>query len=292
MVRWQKLLICSWILLLCAMMIGACASVPTKAADQVFFTPPPLPVTLAPSATPDMCAPNNIRSEVRKVYDLMRKFDDTVYVASLTSQTQLPQIVLLLQDVRRQTEQLEIAVCVGTLRQAAVTYQNATINYLAHFMGGVAGDQISTEMADSQNSRVVYDRELSRLLGLTYVPPPTSTPAPAKTTAPPTAQPALPSPTETIATPGGTAGDIYVTNMGVIPANLRDIPSIKGNIIGELAVGDRAKVLFRTPIGDWLLVQYAGVPDNLAWVSTTVVVLSTDISRVPVISAPTATPNT
>jgi hypothetical protein len=41
----------------------------------------------------------------------------------------------------------------------------------------------------------------------------------------------------------------------------------------------------------WLLVEYKGVPNNLAWVFTSVVTLNVDILRVPVIApAPTATP--
>jgi len=245
----------------------------------------PLPQpTAAPSSTPDMCAPTNICNEVKKVHDLMHKFDDTIFVASLTPQQQLPQIVLLLQDERRQTETLDIAVCVGTLHLAAVNYQNAAITYLAHFMGGSPRDQINSEMTDSQNLRKIYDVELSRLMGAPYVPPLTSTPLPTKPTDQPTS-------TETVVTPGGAPGDTYVTNNGIIPANLRDMPSTDGKKIGELQVGERARVLARTPIGDWILIEYKSVPNKLAWVFTNIVLLNVDISKVPIIApAPTATP--
>ena len=286
MIRYRKTLICSSLFLIFSLLLGACASAPTTAVVQASPIPSAT-ATLAPSATPDMCAANNIRKEIKKVYDLEQKFDDTVFVASLTSQQQLPPIILTLQDVRRQIEELDVAVCVSTLQLAAVNYQNATILYLAHFMGGSPRDQINSEMADSQNLRKIYDIEISRLLGVPYVPPATPTPL---ATALPTQPTAPPTPTVELPTPGGSASDIYVTNTGVIPANLRDIPSITGNVIGGLPVGARARVLFRTAIGDWLLIQYQGVPNNLAWIFTNVVTLNVDISKVPVISpSPTAT---
>lgn len=286
MIRHRRILLCMSLLLAFSLLLGACANAPTQVVIQASPVPPAT-ATLAPSSTPDLCAPNNIRKEIKKVYDLMQKFDDTVFVASLTSQQQLPPIILTLQDVRRQTEALDVAVCVSTLRLAAVNYQNAAIQYLAHFMGGSPRDQINSEMANSQNLRKIYDIEISRLLGVPYVPPATATPV---ATALPTRPTDQPTPTVVIATPGGSPNDIYVTNTGVIPANLRDIPSVSGNKIGELPVGARAKVLFRTPIGDWLLVEFQGVPNNLAWIFTNVVTLNVDISKVPVISpAPTAT---
>jgi hypothetical protein len=286
MIRFREVFLTSSLLLIFSLLLGACASAPTQVAIQASPVPSAT-ASMAPSSTPDLCAPNNIKKEIKKVYDLMQKFDDTVFVASLTTQQQLPPILLTLQDVRRQTEALDVAVCIGTLRLAAVNYQNATILYLAHFMGGSPRDQINSEMADSQNLRKIYDIEISRLLGVPYVPPPTATPAPTVLPTQPTGQP---TPTVVFPTPGGLASDIYVTNTGVIPANLRDIPSVSGNKIGELPVGTRAKVLFRTPIGDWLLVQFQGVPNNLAWIFTNVVTLNVDISKVPVIApAPTAT---
>jgi hypothetical protein len=284
MTRCRRIVLSSSALLAFILLLCACTGAQTQVAIQASSTPLPVPATPSITSTPDLCAANNIRKEVKKVYDLMHKFDDTVFLASLTPQQQLPQIILILQDTRRQTEMLDIAVCVGTLRLAAVNYQNETIIYLAHFMGGSDRDQINTEMADSQNLRKIYDIELSRLLGVPYVPPPTSTPLPTKATDQPT-------PTETVVTPGGAPGDMFVTNNGGIPANLRDRPSVEGAKIGELPVGERAKVLARTPIGDWLLVEFNGVPNNLAWVFTNVVTLNVDIFRVPVIApAPTATP--
>ena len=254
MIRCRRIVVClSSLLIAFSLLLGACASAPPQAAIQASPTPLPPSATPALSSTPDLCAPNNIRGEIKKVYDLMHKFDDTVFVASLTAQQQLPPVILLLQDVRRQTEMLNIAVCVGTLQLAAVNYQNATITYLAHFMGGSNRDQINSEMATSQNLRQIYDRELARLLGVPYVPPPTSTPLSTQSTPQP-GTPVPPTPTQTVVTPGGAPGDMYVTNNGAIPANLRDRPSVEGNKIGELPVGERAKVLARTPIGDWLLI--------------------------------------
>ncbi len=280
MLCWRRPILFSSSLMAFSLLLTACAKAPAQAAIPASPAPlqPRATLTLAPSSTPDLCAASNIRKEIKKVYDVMHKFDDTVFVASLTPQQQLPQILLVLQDSRRQMEGLDLAVCIGTLRLAAVNYQNATITYLAHFMGGSNREQINAEMADSQNLRKVYDIELSRLLGIPYVPPPTSTPLPTAT------------PTETMVTPGGNPGELFVTNRGTIPANLRDRPSVEGIKIGELPAGERARVLARTPIGDWLLLEFKGGPNGLAWVFTNVVALNVDIIKVPVIApAPTAT---
>jgi hypothetical protein len=55
--------------------------------------------------------------------------------------------------------------------------------------------------------------------------------------------------------------------------NLRAAPGTDAKVVGVLIVGQQAKVLGRTPVGDWYLVEYPGAPDNRAWVFREVVQL-------------------
>jgi hypothetical protein len=65
MIRYRKMITC---LLVLGFLLSACASAPAQVVIQASPTPPPTQ-TLAPSSTPDLCAPNNIRKEIKKVYD-------------------------------------------------------------------------------------------------------------------------------------------------------------------------------------------------------------------------------
>ncbi len=194
----------------------------------------------------------------------------------------LSPLILDLMDVRRRTENLEVAVCATALQVSAGNYMNVVIAYLINFIGGAEREAINEQISSSQNLRIVYEAELARLIGATYIPPATTTPAP-------TAENEI---TPTSEVPALDGPEIVAKNMGNTPANLRDAPSFEAAKVGELAVGDSARALARTPAGDWLLVQFAGVPNNLAWVYANLVQLSGNFSDLPVVApAPTATPS-
>lgn len=130
-------------------------------------------------ASDDPCAAQNILEEVKKVYDLMHKFDDYTFVANLTPQEQLAAPIMKMQDVRYELEQLETAACVQPLKQHAINYMNGVIIYLAHFMGGMDRQQVNMEIRAADELRNAYDTELARLTGSDLMQS-TSTPLPPK----------------------------------------------------------------------------------------------------------------
>lgn len=127
----------------------------------------------------DPCSPKNIVSEVKKVYDLMHKFDDYTFVANLTNQTELAEPIMKMQDVRYELEYTETAECTVTLQQDAINYMNSVIIYLGHFMGGMDKNQVNMEITAADEMRKVYDAELSRLTGADLIQA-TTTPLPSK----------------------------------------------------------------------------------------------------------------
>ncbi len=79
----------------------------------------------------------------------------------------------------------------------------------------------------------------------------------------------------------------------VVPeeVNVRSGPSTEYEKIGVLIQGQRAKALGRTPGGDWIEIEYLGVPGNVAWVYSPFVVLEPATATLPIVEPPpTATP--
>ena len=128
-------------------------------------TPSPTPKpTETPTATPDPCSVESISLYVQQANELMREYDDTTYVANLTLQTQLGDMILKLQDVRRRTEDLELPECLSQLKENEIGYMNSVIQYLAAFMAGGDRTQVTDMIKNTQNLRVSYDTEKQRLL--------------------------------------------------------------------------------------------------------------------------------
>lgn len=259
-----------WIgLLLLGVILAACAGA----------SPAAQPAVPSPSATEDLCAPNTIVTQVKKVHDLIRQFDDGLFVANLTPQAQLSNIVMQLQGVRRQAENLEVPGCVSTLQSTAVQYMNSVIVYLAHFMGGGTADRIGSEIQASQSLRIAYETEMARLIGATYVPPPTQAPLP-------TQVPATPVPDS-----GTPAAAVTVSNTSQATVNLRDAPTQDGQLLGYLQPGESAKAIGRTEASDWIAIELAGAPNGFAWVYAELVTVAGAVDTLPTPQpAPTPAP--
>jgi len=72
--------------------------------------------------------------------------------------------------------------------------------------------------------------------------------------------------------------------------NVRSGPSAKYDIIGLLIVGQTAPAKGRTPGGDWIQINYPGVPDSSGWVYSPLVEVS---GSIPIVEPPpTPTPKT
>ncbi len=218
------------------------------------------------ASIPDPCLLENMDDTLTPVHDLMREFDDTTYVATITNQANLTEPILLLQDVRRRAERLEIPACAVTLQQAAVNYMNSVIGYLGLFMAGAEHDQISATINNSQTLRLTYENENARLLGTTYTPPQVEN-------TPETA--AAEAPVETAAVEVG----ITVTNSGTGPVNMRSGPSVDDLVVATLPAGASAAAVGRTDANDWILITYEGTQ---GWVSASFVQASAPTENLPV----------
>lgn len=72
--------------------------------------------------------------------------------------------------------------------------------------------------------------------------------------------------------------------------NVRAGPNAKYDIIGVLIVGQVVPALGRTPGGDWIQIYYPGVPDNVGWVYSPLLIVN---GNLPIVEPPpTPTPKT
>ena len=278
----SKYLYLLFLSLLILVLLSACTPQATEMTPTSEQLPPisTSTIIIAINSTPDQCAPNNIVDQVRKIHNVMRKFDDFVFVANLTPQTQLSPIIIDLQAARRETEDLDIPVCLTTLQLAALNYQNTVIDYLAQFMGGGIKEQINSQIASSQSLRISYEAELARLIGATYVPPSTATPSPTSST------PGV----LLTGTPAAGPSGALIKNPGPTAVNLRNAPSFDAGKLGDLAVGETAKALARNQAMDWILIEDANIPGGMAWVYAKLVEINIPINLLPLV-VPAPTPN-
>ncbi len=141
---------------------------------------------VAPTNTPDPCAPENIEAEVQKVHKYMREFDDASALAASRPREQLADAIADLQKIRREAEDQPIPACLGDLKTYQISHMNSVINTLIAFMGGSDQKLVDQGIALARQQHDQYTIELARLLGLTIEP---ATVVPLATVAPPTPTP-------------------------------------------------------------------------------------------------------
>ena len=105
------------------------------------------------------------------------------------------------------------------------------------------------------------------LLFITATLPPTQTPVPSPTLAPPTATEVV-TPAE-----GQTTAQL----------NVRSAPSAEGDLLGSLPIGTKIQIVGKNPAGTWWLIAYPDSPNGTGWV-TAQYVQATNTENVPVIS--------
>lgn len=98
-------------------------------------------------------------------------------------------------------------------------------------------------------------------------------------------------PTPSIATVTGTpSGPIARTITDQPQINVRSGPDLSFPLIGVLLPGQQVPVIGRSPGGNWILVSYPGVPGNVGWVFSVLLVLPPN-AVLPIIEPPsTPTP--
>jgi outer membrane murein-binding lipoprotein Lpp len=210
------------------------------------------------AASSDPCAPANITTEVAKVNSLMREFDDAAQLASQVKRDQLVDVIPSLQEIRRRAEDLDVPYCLATLKSLQVTHMNTVINTLLSFVGGAEPDLLVQGIALARMQHEDYNRELARLMGVTYEPPETSEP-PGE-------------PPETPEAASETPAAILVTNQGSGPVNIRTRPDMTSELLATLEPGQSLPALGQTEDGEWI--QVAGPDGGTGWVAAVVVEVS------------------
>ncbi|HTX93064.1 MAG TPA: SH3 domain-containing protein [Anaerolineales bacterium] len=222
-----------------------------------------------PTGTPDPCAPANIVAEVKKVNDLQRQFDDASQLASVTPFAQLPGVVPSMQDVRRQAQDQTVPPCLATLKSLQLQQMNAVINtFLAFLAGGSQNPNtqaLTQGIAQSRNLHGLYNQELARLIGATFLPPTAAPAAATNTPGGPTSTPG-PIPSNT------AAGAASATSKGPGPATIRTHPNASGGTLAMLDAGKSISAVGKTADGLWI--EVADPYGNTGWVTVSEITLA------------------
>ena len=242
-------------LFLGAIFFSSCSVVGNSQAESTS-----IPAPVEPTPTPDPCAPENLVVEVEKVQDIVNAFQDIAYVANFTPQTELVRPIMEMQSVRRELQKLAVPPCEEALKSAAINYMNATINYLAFFMGGETQENVDAGVQNSQVLWQVVLGEFSKLLSSAGL-----------------IDEELPEISSALPTP--TDSGIFVVNEGTQAVNVRGNPDLNSDIISRLEPGMQAVALSRTETNDWVLINLEG---TIGWVSADLVVLTEPIEGLTV----------
>lgn len=125
--------------------------------------------------------------------------------------------------------------------------------------------QTDAEYPVKHNDVVADDASLV-ILGAGSAPAPTQPPAAPAPAPAPTQPPAAPAPVAPA--PSAPTGSVIIA---VDQANLRDAPSLDGNIIAQAGYGLMLRALGRSADGNWWKVSHSAIPGGVAWVSNSVV---------------------
>ena len=139
--------------------------------------------TPRPTVTPDPCSPDNLPVEIDAFHKLMRSFDDTYLLAQNTPIQSVSPLISEMQETRREAEDYVVPACMTDLKKYMLSHMNAVIETLMAFTSGGDVETINQGVALAQSQHDAYIIELSRLMGWTLVPTP-STPQPDETLTP------------------------------------------------------------------------------------------------------------
>jgi hypothetical protein len=248
------------IVLVAVLLLTACGQPPVPVATS---SPEPIvpTATITLTSTPDPCSQENILAEIQAVHRLMREFDDAAALSSNTTREQLKPTIADLQRVRRDAEDQKVPSCLRSLKELQLTHMNTFIQTLIAFMGGADQETVNQGIALSRQLHDQYMIEMAHLQGVTIPPTPTLEP----TLVNPKATPATEVPTPTVA---------IVTNPGPGGINMRLAPTLDGQTVGMLAVGQSALALGQTENNAWIMIEVPNQPGQTAWVYAALVQLS------------------
>jgi hypothetical protein len=168
----KKSFLCVFPLLL-LLFVCACATPPAATQTEI-------PATGTTSPDEDPCSPQNMPTTVQPINDLMREFEDASQLASNLPAQQLPEVISNLQRIRRDTEDVRIPACLGTLKTHQLNHMNLMIQTLLAFVGGADQEALNGGLDRARKEHELYSLEIVRLLGITLAPI-TATPAASST---------------------------------------------------------------------------------------------------------------
>lgn len=258
---WFHIMKCTKFVMLAVALPGllvACSMIPTMASsagDNADF--------------PDnACSAENIEGTLLKTHELMREFDQVLFIAQNAPPSQLVSPLMKMQEIRHTAEQQKAPDCMQALKTHRDNYMNATLIYMAHFMSGQEST-IQTEMAAAAKFQTDYKSELTRLLEENKLAPVS------EVSVSPEIQ-SLPAEIEQ------SAPEVSAVNTAETTALLRKQPDYEAEIAGALEPDQQVRVLARSADQLWLQVECADAPDGKAWIDRQSVEISGAEESLPV----------
>jgi hypothetical protein len=221
------------------------------------------PNSTAVAASPtvvDPCSAEGLPVEVEKIHKHMREFDDASLIAANAPINQLTDVISEMQRIRRDTEDQSVPACLTDLKKIQLAHMNTVIETTVAFLGGADPEILREGIALSRQQHNQYAIEYARLLGLTVVVLPTSTPLI------PAAGTQAPSPSGYVA-----------VNSGTDDVQLYSEPSETSSVMAVLVAGGSVNILAQSSDSVWLSVALPGDGSQSAWVQA---------SRVTILPSP------
>jgi hypothetical protein len=251
------------IVLALTLLLAACGQAAPAATAPAPASPEPIvpTATVALTSTPDACSLESIAVEIKVVHRFMREFDDAAALSSNTTRELLKPTIEDLQRIRRDAEDHTVPYCMQSLKELQLTHMNTFIQTLIAFMGGADQETVNQGIGLSRQLHDQYMIEMAHLQGV--IVPPTPSPMPTIGTPGGTPEPELPTPSVAI-----------VTNPGPGGINMRLTPSLDGQTVGMLTVGQSALALGQTENSAWIMIEVPSQPGQTAWVYAALVQMS------------------
>jgi hypothetical protein len=145
------------------LLISACGGPPASTQIET-------PATVTTRLDEDPCSPQSMPTTVQPINDLMREFEDASQLASNLPVQQLPEVILNLQRIRRNTEDVQIPACLATLKTHQLNHMNLMIQTLLAFVGGANREALNNGLDLARKEHDLYSLEIVRLLGITLAP--------------------------------------------------------------------------------------------------------------------------
>ena len=231
---------------------------------EALLDAPVTPTIIISTFTPDPCSTGYLSEEAAKVNKLMREFDDYSALASNTPQDQLVLLIPEMQRVLRDAEDQVVPGCLEDLKEIQILHMKVVVQTLMTFISSSDVNLVNSGISQARELHTQYDIELARLLGVTFVVPPTLTPAPAA--------------------PSANDLAITVTNQGQVDVNMRNTPDLNAPSVGTLAMQASTAAFGKTADGQWILIEIPGQSGEKAWVESSLVQLSVPIDQLPVVA--------